>query len=263
MATYQRNDILDYVHSFGDGSSYTGTILDVIEDISRGGDENVYQISSENEDGVQVVREITDGDVIGLIGGPTHLARQQARETRLTTERLAAMSTFGTTRREGQATWTTASDMLAAYVGNARREPAPIPIVEATGPAGITITDYNPPRTAKRLYSFRLVPADGGGLVSPQLNDGADYYEFRDEFDNIWINKFQDRAVLAHSAHLRDINGIQWIPLSLLRDVEMAPRPGMRDGTVSLTRRKKLRRKYEKMPVIKDEKHYAGKEYIA
>lgn len=148
-------------------------------------------------------------------------------------------------------------------------EPQRQPEIERRVPTtslGVTRNDYRPSLgEVTRLTTFTLREdvtrnIRAGIQLIPQVSrESASGYEFKDTEDNAWVNQFQHSRVEMYSG-IRDIFGIHWMLKSEFSDREVARITG---NPYSAKPRKKLRHKYGKMPVIKDEKHYAGKEYIA
>jgi hypothetical protein len=61
---------------------------------------------------------------------------------------------------------------------------------------------------------------------------------------------------------VRDTINVQWILQANFLEGELARLTNHHRSAI-LTSKKNLRRKYDKMPEIKEEKYYAGKDYIA
>lgn len=131
-------------------------------------------------------------------------------------------------------------------------------IIMAGPGLGVQSTDYNPiPGATRRLMSFRV---SGLGVITPHLVAGN--YVFMTEDGREWINQHQDARVRRSNTSLADSMSQSWDTPDRLVNI---PMPELLNGFTSkkpLPKRKKLYRKHP-IPDIKDEKYYAGKEFIA
>lgn len=127
----------------------------------------------------------------------------------------------------------------------------------------ITIHSYNPKPVeieGGNLYKFRVTQDTGGAnmMLSPHFEDGR--YVFRNEEGVRYVNQYQDSRVNAMRSHLQivDVLGVNWGRWELVEAI-----PELQFGGKKPSKpKKKLYRKHP-IPEIKDEKYYAGKEFIA
>jgi hypothetical protein len=133
---------------------------------------------------------------------------------------------------------------------------------------GLRIEDYKPNLDMNAVVSVTL---GNDNSIRVRASQGAMIgLHFRDQYNHVWVNQYSNRNVTSLPANLRyrDGAGVWWAELEVIRQAA-------RDGVIRLASaaeaildgdykpKKKLRRKYDKMPQIKDEKHYVGKDYIA
>lgn len=136
------------------------------------------------------------------------------------------------------------------------------------GGMGITRPDYAPmPGETRHLMLVTL--RHGWGTLTPYLASGG--YVFRDERGQAWVNQHQVGATamsqVPANLTVRDINNqiwCLWTDFIMVPDRSADDRPMMGGYVVKgKSRRKKLRRKYDKIPEIKEEKYYASKDFVA
>jgi hypothetical protein len=138
---------------------------------------------------------------------------------------------------------------------------------------GVTAQDYTPRLDASRLLSFRFrrndfIREERQPLMIPQLNPVEDVIEFRDEEGNLWFNVIQHQEMRRYGNLRYDTNNIEWIRADDFFTEQARARANRPVGIPSpygskYSPKKKLRRKWGEMPIIKEEKHYADKKYIA
>lgn len=129
-----------------------------------------------------------------------------------------------------------------------------IPIVESadlTRTGDIRSEDYILDRHRTRFIRIRI----GSMILSPVM-DAVNGLVFKDEDGARWVNSISHHNVGAWSM-IRDESHVCWMRFSELRELEQ------RGGLKSPKPKKNLKRKYGKMPVVKEEEYYASKDYIA
>ncbi len=127
----------------------------------------------------------------------------------------------------------------------------------------IGTADYNPVvGQTGRLVSF-TIPHEGVLIMVTPVVNGL-IYEWRDENGNAWVNQHQRLSgwnTIPENMKLRDNIRHFWASTIVLQHYAANSRP-LDLGKYGKKPRKKLRRKHP-IPEIKDEKYYAGKEFIA
>jgi hypothetical protein len=118
----------------------------------------------------------------------------------------------------------------------------------------IGINDFRANRMRNRFFFFFI----NGTAVIPAYNATEDTVFYRTSNGTIWVNQYIHEHVIAIPERVFDNKRVAWCEKTLL-DAYL-----LRNGMAPLpSKKKKLRSKYKEMPIIKDEKHYATKEFIA
>lgn len=143
-------------------------------------------------------------------------------------------------------------------------QPKPTPqIIQVTKAILVGREHYNPraDKDHTQLYSFTITHDGKELLLTPTLHthpDAFTEYRFVDQHGDVWMNRIQNSNVPRYLCS-KDVWAIEWI-----KSTTFWKREEQRGVNVPVRYRKKLRRKYDgKMPIIKDPKHYASKDYIA
>lgn len=123
-------------------------------------------------------------------------------------------------------------------------------------PGRIVADDYVAPTNRFRYFSYRT----NGEVIMPYYNARNERIEFYSTTSGtVWVNQYQSVQLRTIPRELLSIDnmGVLWIRKT---NLENGPQPV---APIPARKKKKLRRKYKEMPKIREEKHYAGKEFIA
>lgn len=290
MARYRVNDQVHFHNPREMFAARTGTITEIIEDADLGAPESRYRISVRLRDNRDVFYTASDrhmalvnrpGEIAQEIQDPQPIAAPRAaneaevEQTEAPVNRAQPMgirwadigfgdNMWGRTRDEeikDQAKENIAQyrlngidpvDFLALTRGG---EAVAVPIFESTQFIG-----------ALRANDYGNIPLDKPQFYRYTVNNQhlLPFYDVRDgvinfmnqETGDIWVNQYQRIEIAELATSQLDAIGVRWIRRGALRGTAVAP--------LTLKKsKKKLRRKYKEMPKIRDEQHYASKEYIA
>jgi hypothetical protein len=259
MPAYQVNDRVEFIHPENE-DHYVGTIVDVFPDPEGFEADDAYVIEYENEDEEEDEVEVYTPDIVMLTAGPTYNARRQ--QIPLPAQGTTTGSAFTTTITTSSRPWISIDETFFAP------EPAPLPtpnlpqVQECRSITGLRRDDYTPTTDSTRLFSFRILRQGDlrEVLVAPTFNTRHGGIEFVDEGGNVWLNHFQQEGINRFRRRF-DRFDIGWM-LKSEYDNEVFRARLL--GTPLPTRgKKKLRHKYGEMPVIKEEKYYVSKNFIA
>lgn len=136
-----------------------------------------------------------------------------------------------------------------------------IPIINSESIVNMIVgNDYKPTIRSTRLVFFTI---NIGRVVTPRLIEGE--YCFCEEDGTIWVNEFQKPSMKKFYTSRDTVHNIKWMTLEAYdrseQDVQAITNLALSLKTGS--KKKSLRMKYKQMPVVKEEKYYASKEFIA
>jgi hypothetical protein len=300
MAQYQVGDVVIALHPFSEDDDPIRAVVTAVD--SEGEDEGLsplYTLAA--QDDPELAFEELEENIVTLIDGPTMEQRMQAGgilgEQRLVREvrpNVASGMVFGTSGTlDPRPTddmgfmWNT-PDTFRIRHHTPTVEPAmelhldeiPLPEPERVEPialppilpaperpGGVMTYHYRLDDLSRitNLFAFRL--GGTGRVLTPRVAEGTrDQLEFADANGIVWVNNFQHSEV-SDMIHATDTFGIHWVQkIDYIRLVERRRDTAtLRTGRVSLSGfpKKRLRRKYDKMPEIKEAKYYADKKFIA
>jgi len=265
MARYNIGQTVTFNYGLIDNPA-TGTITNVISDTSLGGTMDSYQVESgerhytvSNPDILSVADEveITPITLDNSLGG---------RNTN-------APSWFQTFEREVRRLSRDLNETELPIHGGpvvpeTQNDQRLIDVTFENEGRQVTIDDYLPSFSSSSLKSFQLLRTDVTNItpfctIAPRIS--GTHISFEDTIGRVWINEYQrhDFRRVIREINTIDSRGVAWTTLSnyvVQSNPAMSTKPSHSSRPKHL---KKLRRKYDKMPLILDEKNYDSKKYIA
>jgi hypothetical protein len=257
MALYNINEVVLLRPEPGEAENVEVRITAIVNDTAEGADEDEYE-------GVMINGELTyfRNEDVSLPPAGIPLPQETPNITNLPDNDTSDFFTHVGNMFTPQPRSTPTRDLERIIIGT-----RVVRIDDSENPSitwDVTVENYIPRSNHTRFVRFKLRNSDEELVLLPTLTTLSSIV-FIDDHGREWVNSHQVSRILLpnyRSHTLSDIPlGVRWMLRSTLQLLDTRELSTLL--VKSEKKKKKLRHKYGKMPVIKEEKNYVGKDYIA